>query len=162
MAVALAGMNTFVVTEDGNVIILGDSGYATTAENIKRLTFDENSNRDASANPTRVRQVAAAEKHAGFVTDTGDLFMYGDGRQGQLGLGGEDDRETPTMVDRTLFGGQAVLMVACYGTQSAVVTEGGDVYTFGKTGLETGVENLPSQRATSHPSKFHRQRSTAR
>ena len=83
----------------------------------------------------RVRQIAAGARHTGIVTDAGDLLMCGWGESGKLGLGDEADRTTPTMVDRALFGHDAVLMVACGERHTAALTEGGVVYTCGR-GLE--------------------------
>ena len=61
--------------------------------------------------------------------------MCGYGRDGQLGLGDDDNRATPTLVARAVFDGEAVLMVACGEEHTAAVTEGGGVYTFGYGGL---------------------------
>ena len=66
------------------------------------------------------------------MTEAGDLLMCGDGRHGRLGLGDEDERTTPTLVARAVFDGEAVLMVACGHDHTAVATEGGGVYTFGR------------------------------
>jgi alpha-tubulin suppressor-like RCC1 family protein len=79
-----------------------------------------------------VRQVAAGGSHTGIVTEAGDLLMCGLGSYGRLGLGDEEDRTTPTLVPRAEFGDEAVLMVACGTRHTAVVTEGGGVYTFGE------------------------------
>ena len=81
--------------------------------------------------PAPVRQVAAGYGHTGIVTEAGDLLMCGEGGDGRLGLGDEEDRATPTRVARALFDGEAVLMVACGTFHTVVVTEGGGVYTFG-------------------------------
>ena len=82
--------------------------------------------------PAPVRQVAAGDYHTGIVTEAGDLLMCGKGEYGRLGLGDEDNRTTPTLVARAVFDGEAVLMVACGFSHTAVATEGGGVYTFGK------------------------------
>ena len=47
-------------------------------------------------------------------------------------LGDEDNRTTPTLVARAVFDGEAVLMVACGGSHTAVATKGGGVFTFGR------------------------------
>jgi alpha-tubulin suppressor-like RCC1 family protein len=57
--------------------------------------------------------------------------MCGSGRFGQLGLGDEDGRTTPTRMARVKFDNEAVLMVACGLFHTVVLTEGGGVYTFG-------------------------------
>ena len=82
-----------------------------------------------------VAVVSAGLHTMGIVTDAGDLLMCGWGESGKLGLGDEADRTTPTMVDRALFGHDAVLMVACGERHTAALTEGGVVFTCGR-GLE--------------------------
>ena len=104
-----------------------------------RATPPSGSPRRVAGLPTPVRQVAAGPCHTGIVTEAGDLLMCGRGEDGKLGLGDEDDRTTPTLVERALFDNDAVLMVACSnGTvqrrepgHTAVLTESGGVYTFG-------------------------------
>ena len=74
--------------------------------------------------------VAAGQAHTGIVTDCGRLLMCGKGDDGQLGLGNQADRMTPTQIDPALFHYEKVLMVACGERHTAAVTEGG-VFTFG-------------------------------
>ena len=128
MAVAAGSEHTVVVAEDGSVFAFGlnSDGQLGTG------------NSDVQHTPTRivglhapVRQVAAGDFHTGIVTDAGDLFMCGCGRYGRLGLGDHNKRNTPTMVARAVFDGEAVLMVACGIYHTVVATEGGGVYTFG-------------------------------
>ena len=99
------------------------------------------------APPTRVaglcapvRQVAVGHRTFGYpvggvtgiVTDAGDLFFCGCGLNGRLGLGDRINRMAPTLVARALFDGEAVLMVAFGLYHTAVLAEGGGVYSFGR------------------------------
>ncbi len=72
-----------------------------------------------------VRQVSAKSHHAGIVTDNSDLYMYGTGFYGQLGLGDITHAGMPTRV------AQGVRMVACGVTHVAAVTNDGRVFTYG-------------------------------
>ena len=130
MAVA-AGFFSFtvVVGEDGSIFSFGNNEHSQlgTGDVVLKLTPTR-----VAGLPAPVRQVAAGLEHTGMVTEAGDLLMCGHGMQGQLGLGDEDDRATPTLVPRAVFDGEAVLMVACGFAHTAVATEGGGVYTFGK------------------------------
>jgi alpha-tubulin suppressor-like RCC1 family protein len=129
MAVAAGAEHTVVVGEDGSAFSFGSNAFG-------QLGIGNTTNRLAPTRitglPAPVRQVAAEEDHTGIVTDAGDLLMCGRGRHGRLGLGDEEDRATPTRVAQAAFGGEAVLMVACGDQHTAVVTEGGGVYTFGR------------------------------
>ena len=132
MAVAAGEDFTIAVGKHGEVFSWGDGKYG-------RLGIGDQSSNDIPApDPTRitsigkpVRQVAAGTKHTGFVTDDGDLFMCGGNLYGELGLGAGASCKTPALVERVSFAGQPVAMVACGGASTAVVTEGGGLYTFG-------------------------------
>ena len=60
------------------------------------------------------------------MTDACDLPMCGSEGEGRLGFG---DEGNPTLLER-LFGGDAVLMVACGRAHQAALTGGGRVFTF--------------------------------
>ena len=129
MAAAAGSFHSAAVGEDGALFVwgLGDDGRLRTGDTANRLAPTR-----VAGLPAPVRQVAAGDKHTGIVTEAGDLLMFGLGVDGQLGLGDEDGRTTPTLVARAVFDGEAVLMVACGLCHTAVATEGGGVYTFGE------------------------------
>lgn len=80
---------------------------------------------------SRVRQVSMGYSHAGVVTESGHLFVCGFGRNGQLGLGNEQDRTYFEKVTLTLAGTDKVLMVSCGYDHSIFLTLQGSVFTFG-------------------------------
>tara|TARA_Y100000389_G_scaffold64397_1_gene60455 strand:+ start:3783 stop:5207 length:1425 start_codon:yes stop_codon:yes gene_type:complete len=128
MAVAAGSKFTVAVGEDGSIFSFGENEYGQFGTGN---TDDSKDPMRVAGLPAPVRQVATGTEHTGIVTDTGDLLMCGCGESGQLGLGDEDNRTTPTVVARALFDGEAVLMVACGYFHTAVLTEVGGVYTFG-------------------------------
>ncbi|MBE36334.1 MAG: hypothetical protein CMI16_12400 [Opitutaceae bacterium] len=132
MAVAAGAEHTVVVGEDGGVFTFGGGsrGQLGTGGTEHTLNPTRVGGLPPSSGP--VRQVAAGYNHTGIVTEAGDLFMCGAGENGRLGLGDKDNRTTPTLVARAEFDGEAVLMVACGERHTAVLTEGGVVYTFGE------------------------------
>ena len=132
MAAAAGGYHSAAVGEDGALFVWGSGEYGQlgTGDTVRRLAPTR-----VAGLPAPVRQVAAGHFHTGMVTEAGDLLMCGVWEYGQLGLGDEDGRTTPTLVARAVFDGEAVLMVACGEEHTAAVTEGGGVYTFGYGGL---------------------------
>jgi alpha-tubulin suppressor-like RCC1 family protein len=131
MAVAAGQQHTVIIGEDGSVFACGYGGYGQlgTGDTTEMWLPTRVAGLPPLSGP--VRQIAASGWNTGIVTDAGDLLMCGAGRSGQLGLGDEDNRTRPTLVPRAAFGDEAVLMVACASGYTAVVTEGGGVYTFG-------------------------------
>ena len=128
MAAAAGGNHGAAVGEDGALFVWGSAalGQLGTGDTADRLAPTR-----VAGLPAPVRQVAAGYYRTGIVTEAGDLLMCGLGEYGQLGLGDEEDRTTPTLVARAMFDGEAVLMVACGAYHTVVATEGGGVYTFG-------------------------------
>jgi len=79
--------------------------------------------------------VAAGRHHTVAVTLEGELWVWGYGLYGQLGLGDDANRLAPTLVGvEVAFGGSPVLTVACGDFHSLVVTKDGALWTFGNDG----------------------------
>jgi len=76
--------------------------------------------------------VAAGSGHTMALTLEGELWVWGGGRYGQLGLGDEANRLVPTLVGAgAAFGGLPVLTVACGEIHTLAVTKDGALWTFG-------------------------------
>lgn len=129
MAVAAGSFHSIVVGVEGDLFSCGhgDRGCLGTGDVQGRNAFAR-----ISGVLAPVRQVAAGGFHTGIVTDSGDLFMWGWNRFGQLGLGDRNIRSTPVRLARALFYGEKILMVACGDYLTVAVTEGGSVYTYGR------------------------------
>lgn len=80
-----------------------------------------------------VRQLSSSDDHTSIVTDTGDLYMFGDCRWEKLGPGVSQNKRvtSPKLIPKEVFQGKSVLMASCGGNHTAIVTECGCVYTFG-------------------------------
>jgi len=66
--------------------------------------------------------------HTVALTIEGELWVWGRGNHGQLGLGDEANRLAPTLVGaQAAFGGSTVLTVACGDCHSLVVTKDGSL-----------------------------------
>jgi len=76
------------------------------------------------------------EAHTVAVAIEGELWVWGDGVFGQLGLGNEAKRLAPTLVGaEAAFGGSPVLMAACGIYHTLVVTKDGALWSFGIQGV---------------------------
>ncbi|XP_010150163.1 PREDICTED: X-linked retinitis pigmentosa GTPase regulator, partial [Eurypyga helias] len=125
---AVCGRNhTLVYTEKGNVYAaggnsegqlgLGDTEERTTFHLIRFFT-----------NQHKIKQLAAGSYTSAAVTEDGQLFVWGDNSEGQIGLANETYVSIPWQVDV----GKRVSSVSCGYYHSALITGDGDLYTFGE------------------------------
>jgi len=78
-----------------------------------------------SESPSRASAVRAGQFHSAVLTANGKLYMFGDNRYGQLGLGDFENRELPSRVD--LPSGNGVRDVAL-GNWHTIALEGDEVF----------------------------------
>uniref|UniRef100_A0A6N2LMR8 Aminotransferase class I/classII large domain-containing protein n=1 Tax=Salix viminalis TaxID=40686 RepID=A0A6N2LMR8_SALVM len=76
-----------------------------------------------------IKSVAAAAEHTAAVTEDGELYGWGWGRYGNLGLGDRNDRLVPEKV--SLVNGDKMIMVACGWRHTISVSSSGGLYTYG-------------------------------
>jgi RCC1 and BTB domain-containing protein len=126
--IACGSRHTAVVTSTGALYTWGDKengvaghgdteGHQYTPKLLERLAGK------------RVVDLSACGFHTGCLTETGELWTWGEGKFGRLGHGCERNCHTPRLVE-SLFG-KKPCRVSCGGFHTAAVTEDGDLYTFG-------------------------------
>ncbi|MCI19714.1 RCC1 and BTB domain-containing protein, partial [Trifolium medium] len=71
--------------------------------------------------------VAAGAEHSVAITEDGDLYGWGWGRYGNLGLGDTNDRLIPEKVNV----GDKIVMVSCGWRHTISVSSSGGLYTHG-------------------------------
>ncbi|KAL1814080.1 hypothetical protein ACET3Z_024145 [Daucus carota] len=76
-----------------------------------------------------VKMVAAGAEHTVAITEDGELYGWGWGRYGNLGLGDRNDRLVPEKV--TTVDGDKMVLVACGWRHTISVTSSGGLYTYG-------------------------------
>jgi alpha-tubulin suppressor-like RCC1 family protein len=127
---AAAGMlHTSVWTEAGELITFGFGAEGrlghggTQDELVPRLV-------EALAGK-KVVGAATTGRHTATWTDAGELFTFGNGSDGKLGHGGEDDEVVPRLV--AAFAGKKVVAIGASAGlgHTAVWTEEGELFTFG-------------------------------
>ena len=50
----------------------------------------------------KIKQVACGFKHSAAITEDGELYMWGEGRHGQLGFNDMEDYKEPEKLDLTV------------------------------------------------------------
>eukprot|EP00899_Mesostigma_viride_P006853 jgi/Mesvir1/16169/Mv08436-RA.1 len=74
-------------------------------------------------------QAAGGWRHSGVVLDDGSVYLWGWNKFGQLGLGHNEDRNTPVQV---VLPGESVKSLTCGWRHTAVLTQRGHVYAWGR------------------------------
>ncbi|XP_068436477.1 serine/threonine-protein kinase Nek9 isoform X1 [Clinocottus analis] len=92
-----------------------------------------------------VRQVSCGDNHVVVMTQSGDIYSWGCGEYGRLGLECEDDFSSPMQVE--LPKGAAISSVSCASDGTFFLTETGKVLAcgnneFNKLGLNQGISGL--------------------
>ncbi|NXF83680.1 RPGR regulator, partial [Sclerurus mexicanus] len=125
---AVCGRNhTLVYTEKGNVYAAGGNseGQLGLGDTEERTTFHLVS---FFTNQHKIKQLAAGSYTSAAVTEDGQLFVWGDNSEGQIGLANESYVSVPCQVDV----GKPVSSVSCGYYHSALITGDGELYTFGE------------------------------
>ncbi|KAK6944175.1 Regulator of chromosome condensation, RCC1 [Dillenia turbinata] len=76
----------------------------------------------------RIKAVAAAKHHTAVATEGGEVFTWGSNREGQLGYTSVDTQPTPRRVSSLK---SKIVAVAAANKHTAVVSETGEVFTWG-------------------------------
>lgn len=87
-------------------------------------------------------RAAVGRKHAAAITATGALFTWGEGRGGKLGLGHDQDQPVPLRVRHGLEG-QVAVAVACGDDCTAALTEGGELFMWGRLHADSPPQLVP-------------------
>ncbi|XP_017666365.1 PREDICTED: X-linked retinitis pigmentosa GTPase regulator [Lepidothrix coronata] len=125
---AVCGRNhTLVYTEKGNVYAAGGNseGQLGLGDTEERTTFHLVS---FFTSQHKIKQLAAGSYTSAAVTEDGQLFVWGDNSEGQIGLANESCVSVPCRVDV----GKPVSSVSCGYYHSALITGDGELYTFGE------------------------------
>ncbi|KAJ1405033.1 Regulator of chromosome condensation, RCC1 [Sesbania bispinosa] len=83
---------------------------------------------ESSGDEVPIKMVAAGAEHSVAVTEDGDLYGWGWGRYGNLGLGDRNDRLIP---EKVTINGDKMVMVACGWRHTISVSSSGGLYTWG-------------------------------
>ncbi|GAB2229078.1 hypothetical protein Droror1_Dr00023213 [Drosera rotundifolia] len=125
--IACGDSHCLAVTVQGEVASWGRNqngqlGLGTTEDSLvphKLLAFQGLS----------IKMVAAGAEHSAAVTEDGQVYGWGWGRYGNLGLGDREDRIVPQKVSST--NGTRMILVACGWRHTIAVSTTGALYTYG-------------------------------
>jgi len=138
VAISSAGaFSSFEMDEPSYVVAWGHNKYGTLG----------NKSTESSLAPVlissllkqNVRCVAAGSKHCVAVTEKGQLFSWGKGEQGELGLGPNVTSSTSPFIMTSMMR-EVFTSVACGKQHSLAITKAGNIYAWGlNTSGQLGV-----------------------
>ncbi|XP_057327940.1 protein PFC0760c-like isoform X2 [Microplitis mediator] len=133
ISVACGGHHTLLLAENGDIYCTGSnaSGQLGMGTNITEIQTPKKLPRD-NLKEEIIKKIVCGESHVAIITESGKLFMCGDGRHGKLGLEeNENNVHELTYVEK--YEELIVMNVACGGCHTILVGR--------KKNFETNNEN---------------------
>uniref|UniRef100_A0A7S1T831 RCC1-like domain-containing protein n=1 Tax=Compsopogon caeruleus TaxID=31354 RepID=A0A7S1T831_9RHOD len=100
--------------------------------------------------------IAAGDYHAAVLTERGEVWTWGMGRDGQLGYGEKSDQAIPTQVPLPVQEGERIIQAACGGGHSGAVSNHGTLFLWGRgrdgqLGRGNSIESIAAYRTKPRP-----------
>jgi alpha-tubulin suppressor-like RCC1 family protein len=125
--ISCGGLHTVLLTKDGRIYTFGDgkSGQLGHRDREDRLI----PTLITSADFPPIVQISCGREHTAILADTGIVYTFGNGSDGQLGHVDREDQLIPTPITSADL--PRIIQVSCGNYHTALLADNGMVYTFG-------------------------------
>jgi len=126
--------HSLLLTSTGRVLSFGTAQYGALGHGYgsgKQLSDEMRPRYIDALSHVRCTCVSAGELHSAVVTTDGDVYTWGDGFCGQLGLGDKRPQLLPRQVENGGLEDECVSSISCGNRHTLCVTEDGEVFSFG-------------------------------
>jgi len=148
--VAASSFHNLALTDAGNLYAWGTNGSGQLGDNtITQRNAPVKVLAGAIPATEQVTQIAAGSNHNLVLTDAGNLYTWGDNWSGQLGDNTTTNRRTPVKVSDGAIGtGEQVIQIAVGEEYNLVLTDAGNLYTWGYNWFGQLGDNTTTNRRT--------------
>uniref|UniRef100_A0A0G4F642 HYR domain-containing protein n=1 Tax=Chromera velia CCMP2878 TaxID=1169474 RepID=A0A0G4F642_9ALVE len=125
---------SLVLLGNGTVVSFGDNSFGQLGRGSGWVWGDWSDWRPLPVEGLegeRVVGVACGGSHSAAWTEEGNLFMWGRGEHGQLGLGDRETRRNASLVSAAVLEGEAVTQVALGGSHTLIACRSGRLFSWG-------------------------------
>ncbi|XVF08147.1 hypothetical protein REPUB_Repub06bG0200900 [Reevesia pubescens] len=147
--IACGGRHSAVITDAGALLTFGwgqygQCGQGSTSDLLRPTCI-------SSLSDIQVLGVAAGLWHTICIAVDGQVYAFGGNQFGQLGTGAEQAETSPKQLDAASLEGKNVKMVSCGARHSAILTDDGQILSwgwnkYGQLGLGDTIDrNIPAQ-----------------
>eukprot|EP00743_Colponemidia_sp_Colp-15_P009689 GILK01010601.1.p1 GENE.GILK01010601.1~~GILK01010601.1.p1 ORF type:complete len:1261 (-),score=219.19 GILK01010601.1:91-3840(-) len=131
--VAVGKLFSLALTDAGNILSWGHNEHGQLGMGHVSHKILRPESVSILGEKPRFTEISAGWHHAGAVTDSGAVYVWGEGANGRLGLGlvnGSRERLVPTRI--MSLRNIPIRRIACGAHHTAVLSCKGEVYTFGR------------------------------
>lgn len=145
--IATGGAHALALDANGTVYGWGDNLYGQLGLGFTNPNYFETPQQITGLNGVVITMIAAGDSHSMALAATGDVYTWGRGASGRLGLGDTDNRSVPTLIG-TL---NDIMRIAAGDNHSLAGDVDGNLYVWGDNGFgqlgldDANPRNAPEQ-----------------